>query len=72
MDESDEHPLRDEVRVARDHGVEESAKWILKVRDLRIVASDCVVGKGAETFGVATGGEKTGMCRRGGGSLLRA
>src|SRR3954465_8366875 len=58
MDESNEHPLRDQVSLAGDYSVKESAKWIFSLRDLRIVASDCVVREGAQGVCIAAGGEK--------------
>ncbi len=72
MDEADQQPARDELRLAADDGAKQRMIRPLAITQLRIVARNDMVGELPDRFGVAALRRRTGRCRRECGSMRRA
>src|SRR5260370_28679742 len=58
MNEAEEQPLCDQARLAGDHSIEQGAVGLLRLRGVRVVPGDGIIGQRAGCFGVALCGEK--------------
>ena len=54
MDEAEQHPWRNQLRLPGDDAIEQRAIRLRSLRRLRIVAGDCVVGQRAYAYCIAT------------------
>src|SRR5260370_5348234 len=53
MNEAEEQPLCDQVGLAGDHSIEQGAVRLLRLRGVRVVPGDRIIGQPACCFGVA-------------------